>query len=49
MCGNEEQAIQKASKLLDYHQNKKPIDANPSTKVHLLVKELQDWIKFYEN
>jgi len=47
--GNEEQAIQKASKLLDYHQNKKPIDANPSTKVHLLVKELQDWIKFYEN
>lgn len=47
--GNEEHAIQKASKLLDYHKNKKPIEANPSTKVHILVKELRDWIKFYEN
>ncbi|MEK8019883.1 MAG: RloB family protein [Candidatus Parabeggiatoa sp.] len=47
--GHEEQAIQKADKLLDYHRNKKPIEANPSTKVHLLVKELRDWIKFYDN
>jgi hypothetical protein len=47
--GNEEQAIQKASKLLDYHKNKKPIEANPSTKVHILVKELRDWIEFYNN
>ncbi|KHD05587.1 hypothetical protein PN36_07005 [Candidatus Thiomargarita nelsonii] len=47
--GNEEQAIQKASKLLDYHKNKEPIEANPSTKIHILVKELRDWIKFYNN
>lgn len=47
--GNEEQAIQKASKLLDYHKDKKPIKANPSTKVHILVKELRDWIEFYKN
>jgi hypothetical protein len=47
--GNEEQAIQKASKLLDYHKNKEPIEANQSTKVHILVKELRDWIKFYNN
>ncbi len=47
--GNEEQAIQKASKLLDYHKAKKPIEANPSTKVHVLIKELRDWIKFYDN
>lgn len=46
--GNEEQAIKKAGKLLDYHRNKKPIEANPSTKVHILVKELRDWIKYYE-
>jgi len=42
--GNEEQAIKKAGKLIDYHRNKKPIEANPSTKVHILVKELRDWI-----
>lgn len=47
--GNEKQAIQKANKLLDYHKNKEPIEANPSTKVHFLVKELRDWIKFYNN
>ncbi len=47
--GNEEQAIEKASKLLDYHKNKKPIEANPSTKIHLLVKELRDWIKYYND
>lgn len=47
--GNEKQAIEKASKLLDYHKNKKPIEANPSTKVFMLVKELRDWITFYNN
>jgi hypothetical protein len=47
--GNEEQAIQKARKLLDYHKNKEPIEANPSTKVYILVKELRDWIEFYNN
>ncbi|EDN69839.1 abortive phage resistance protein [Beggiatoa sp. PS] len=47
--GHEEQAIQKASQLFNYHKNKKPIEANPSTKVHILVKELRNWIKFYNN
>ncbi|OAD19698.1 abortive phage resistance protein [Candidatus Thiomargarita nelsonii] len=46
---NEKQAIQKASKLFDYHKNKEPIEANPSTKVHFLVKELRDWRNFYNN
>jgi flagellar basal body P-ring protein FlgI len=47
--GNEEQAIKKAIELFDYHKAKKPIEANPSTKVHILVKELRDWIKFYNS
>ncbi len=45
--GNEEQAIKKAEKLLKLQKHKKAIEANPSTKVHLLVKELRDWIRFY--
>jgi len=45
--GNETKAIEKASKLLEYHKNTEPIKANPSTKVHLLVKILREWIEFY--
>ncbi len=39
----------KLKQSLDYHKNKKPIEANPSTKIHLLVKELRDWIKYYND
>lgn len=46
--GNEEQAIKKAEKLLPAQQNKNPIDANPSTKVHLLVIELPEWLEWYK-
>ncbi len=46
--GNEEQAIKKAEKLLLAQQNKNPIDANPSTKVHLLVVELRKWLDWYK-
>jgi hypothetical protein len=45
--GNEEQAIKKAEKLYELQKDKQVIEANPSTKVHLLVKELRAWIKFY--
>lgn len=46
--GNEAQAIKKAEKLLLAQQGKKPIDANPSTKVHLLVIELRKWLDWYK-
>jgi hypothetical protein len=45
--GNETHAIEKAEKLLEAQQGKKPIEANPSTRVHLLVKELRAWIAYY--
>ena len=45
--GNERQAIERAEKLLAFHGEKLPLLSNPSTKVHLLIKELRDWIYFY--
>jgi hypothetical protein len=45
--GNEEQAIKKAEMLYELQKDKTVIEANPSTKIHLLVKELRDWIRFY--
>lgn len=45
--GDENLAIERARKLLAFHGNKRPIAANPSTKVHTLVKELRDWIFYY--
>ena len=45
--GNENKAIERASQLLDFHRTVAPIEANPSTRVHLLVKELRDWIAYY--
>ncbi len=45
--GNEEQAIKKAEKLFELQKDKQIMQANPSTKVYLLVKELRAWIKFY--
>lgn len=45
--GNQSLAIKRAEALLAYHNGKKPIEANPCTKVHLLIKELLSWIKYY--
>jgi hypothetical protein len=45
--GNETNAIERAEKLLVGHKDKKPIDANPSTTVHLLVKRLRALIEWY--
>jgi hypothetical protein len=45
--GNLSQAIKRAETLLENQKKKSPIEANPSTKIHLLVQELQDWIKYY--
>lgn len=45
--GNEGQAILRATELLLFHKTNRPIQANPSTKVHLLVQELRAWIDYY--
>lgn len=47
VIGNEEVAMKRAALLLEKHAGKSPIDTNPSTRVHLLVKEIRGWIKFY--
>lgn len=45
--GNEQKAIARAELLLKKHNDKKPIDANPSTYIHLLVKHLRELINWY--
>ncbi|MDR6563808.1 MULTISPECIES: RloB family protein [unclassified Arcicella] len=40
-------AIQRAKVLDEKMKNIKPIDANPSTRVYLLIEELNEWIEFY--
>ena len=45
--GNQQKAIRRAEILLHKHKGNKPIQANPSTKVHLLVKELLQWIAYF--
>ncbi|MEI6436182.1 MAG: RloB domain-containing protein [Bacteroidota bacterium] len=47
--GNEEKAIQRAEKLLIEQINKKPIEANPSTRVHFLVKRLRELIEWHSS
>lgn len=47
LLGNERKAIARASYLLKQHTDKQPIEANPSTLVHLLVEELREWIVYY--
>jgi hypothetical protein len=48
-AGRQDQAIAQAKRLSAYHDQQKhqPIQANPSTQVHLLVEELLSWIAFY--
>ena len=45
MLPRQNTAIQNAEKLLrTYHDNTQPVDCNPSTKVHLLVQELNKYL-----
>lgn len=45
--GNESKAIERAEKLLAKQNEKQPINANPSTKVYILVKRLRELIEWY--
>lgn len=45
--GNENKAIERAEAILDKQFGIQPIDANPSTTVHILVKRLRDLIEYY--
>lgn len=45
--GNEAEAIHRAEILSTAHRGRPLIEANPSTRVHLLVGELRQWIVFY--
>jgi hypothetical protein len=45
--GNESTAIERAEILLETKRDVPEILANPSTKVHLLVKEIRKWIDYF--
>lgn len=45
--GNEAKATERAENLLKQHKETLPIDANPSTTMHVLVKRLRDLIRYY--
>ena len=45
--GNIDSAIKRAEILLENQKGNKPIEANPSTKVHFLIMQLKEWIKYY--
>ena len=47
--GNEGKAIERAKKLLAEQKGKQPINANPSTTVHILVRRLRELIEWYTN
>lgn len=47
ILGDESAAIDRAEKLVRYHQRKHHLDCNPKTLVHLLVKDLYGWITYY--
>jgi hypothetical protein len=47
LIGSEEDALRRAAALLAAHAGKSPIDMNPSTRVHLLVNEIREWIRYY--
>lgn len=46
-AGNRDLAIKRAGNLIEHHKENKPINANPSTKVHILILELLEWIKYF--
>ncbi len=45
--GNERKAIERAQELLISHHETPPIEANPSTTVHILIKRLRELITYY--
>ena len=45
--GSEKKAIERAEKLLSEQKGKQPINANPSTTVHILVKRLRELVDWY--
>ncbi|HMS41903.1 MAG TPA: RloB family protein [Pyrinomonadaceae bacterium] len=45
--GDVEAAIERAEVLFEKQKERKPIEANPSTKVHILIKELLALIEYY--
>jgi hypothetical protein len=47
--GNEQKAMGRATQLFQEHasKGKPPIEANPSTKVHILVQRLRELIAWY--
>lgn len=45
--GNEKQAIDRAITLDAFFKNKDPIQANPSTKIYVLIQELNEWVRYY--
>nr|WP_262906256.1 RloB family protein [Hymenobacter terricola] len=47
LVGNEQAAMQRAEALATAHVGKTTLESNPSTQVHLLVKELRKWIAYF--
>lgn len=47
ILGNQRRAIERAEKLLEKQKGKQPIDSNPSTTVHILVRKLNELIEWY--
>lgn len=45
--GNRDSAIKRAHLLMEHHKNTMPIEANPITKVHILVERLLSWIEYF--
>ncbi|WP_428664052.1 RloB family protein [Runella sp.] len=45
--GNQTNAINRAEILLQKQHGKTAIEANPSTRIHILVKELLEWITYF--
>lgn len=45
--GSQKDAIIRAERLLQLQEAKTPIEANPSTKVHILVTQLLEWITYF--
>ena len=46
--GDEVQAHKRAKTLLAAHGEKPLLETNPSTRVHILLRNLRDWVEFYQ-
>lgn len=45
--GNENNALERATAILKLKEDIQPIDANPSTTVHILIKKLRELVEYY--